>query len=72
MREAAVLDKINRGAISTAEIVDDYLSSTVVSIIADSLFNKGYITRQPHPHDRRRVEFFITNKGRKAITTKTQ
>ena len=66
-RDCCVLEKLKRGDESPGELADDLISKVSMTQIADKLLEKGYITRTPAEHDRRRLVLSITPEGREAI-----
>jgi len=40
------------------------VTKQAVSLVIDTLVNRGYLDRRPDPHDRRRVELELTSRGR--------
>jgi len=56
------------GAVSVREIHERVdMDKSKVSRAASRLESVGYITKRPHPHDRRLVELALTEKGRAMI-----
>ena len=66
-RDSYVLEKLATGDQSPTELADELVSKVSMTQIADKLLKKGYITRKPAQHDRRKLVLSITKKGREAI-----
>jgi DNA-binding MarR family transcriptional regulator len=45
------------------------LTSPSVSRLIDVLVSRGFVTRDEHPEDRRRVKLAVTDHGRQALET---
>jgi DNA-binding MarR family transcriptional regulator len=43
------------------------VTKQAVSLVIDSLVNRGYLDRRPDPDDRRRVDLELTDRGREAV-----
>ena len=56
---------VRRGAITVNELSAElYLDKSTASRVVDALERKGYLTRNPHAHDRRAVQLEVTRTGK--------
>jgi DNA-binding MarR family transcriptional regulator len=64
-----VLRRIRRGIASVSAIADDNRTSrSAVSKAVDGLVNKGLVSRQQDPSDRRNIPLVLTAEGQRVIT----
>jgi DNA-binding MarR family transcriptional regulator len=57
-----------RGVTDAGQLVNAMgVSKQAVSKLVDTLVANGFVDRQPHRADRRRIELILTAKGRKAV-----
>lgn len=55
---------VERGELTLNELASElYLDKSTASRVVDALVAKGYVTRQPHPQDRRAVRLAVTPAG---------
>lgn len=63
-----VLRRIRRGIDSVSTLaIDSRTSRSAVSKAVDALVNKGLISRQQDPHDRRNIPLALTEDGRRTL-----
>ena len=66
-RDCCILEKLKQGDQSPGDLADDLISSVSMTQISDKLLAKGFITRKPAQHDRRKLILTITPAGKEAI-----
>ena len=66
-RDCCVLEQLMKGAQSPGDLADSIISGASITQITDKLLGKGFITRAPAQHDRRKLILTITPAGKEAI-----
>ena len=69
LSQLGTLARLHRqGVLSTSELARvEAMKAQSMSAILGSLEKAGLVGRQPHPTDRRKVEFFLTEEGKEAL-----
>jgi MarR family 2-MHQ and catechol resistance regulon transcriptional repressor len=59
---------VRHGPLTLGELADRlYLEKSTASRVVDALERKGYVTRAPHPGDRRALQLKVTPAGRRLV-----